>query len=151
MTLESRLLDCYSYGLAEKSCASFSTEWEAKPKPIAPCTGDICRVSVKSNVTLFNVGSSFSYETGMNGSRRPCALSPPLSIRAPFYGYLKIYGYTKQTFKWPRIGLGTFRSESCALANWATTAPLLAKSKFWPIVDSHWFIAIFASLCDWSE
>ena len=33
------------------------------------------RVLGKGKVTLFNVGSSFSYETGINGSRR-CALYP---------------------------------------------------------------------------
>mgnify|MGYP000061351637 CR=1 FL=1 len=38
----------------------------------------------KGKVTLFNVGSSFSYETGINGSRR-CALYPPTSESAPFY------------------------------------------------------------------
>ena len=43
----------------------------------------------KGKVTLFNVGSSFSYEAGINGSRR-CALYPPPSVSAPFYGYLKL-------------------------------------------------------------
>ena len=44
----------------------------------------------KGKVTLFNVGSSFSYETGINGSRR-CALYPPASVSAPFYGYSKLW------------------------------------------------------------
>ena len=44
----------------------------------------------KGKVTLFNVGSSFSYETGINGSRR-CALYPPASVSAPFYGYSKVW------------------------------------------------------------
>ena len=43
----------------------------------------------KGKVTLFNVGSSFSYEAGINGSRR-CVLYPPPSVSAPFYGYLKL-------------------------------------------------------------
>ena len=38
----------------------------------------------KGKVTLFNVGSSFCYETGINGSRR-CAFYPPTSESAPFY------------------------------------------------------------------
>ena len=42
-----------------------------------------------SQVNLFNVGSSFSYETGVNGSRR-CAFYPPPSVSAPFHGYLKL-------------------------------------------------------------
>ena len=46
-------------------------------------------VKVKSKVNLFNVGSSFSYETGINGSRR-CAFYPPPSVSAPFHGYLKL-------------------------------------------------------------
>ena len=44
----------------------------------------------KGKVTLFNVGSSLSYETGINGSRR-CALYPPTSVSAPFYGYSKLW------------------------------------------------------------
>jgi len=48
------------------------------------------RVLGKGKVTLFNVGSSFSYETGINGSRR-CALYPPASVSAPFYGYSKLW------------------------------------------------------------
>ena len=43
----------------------------------------------KGKVTLFNVSSSFSYEAGINGSRR-CALYPPPSVSAPSYGYLKL-------------------------------------------------------------
>ena len=43
----------------------------------------------KGKVTLFNVGSSFSNKAGINGSRR-CALYPPPSVSAPFYGYLKL-------------------------------------------------------------
>ena len=46
--------------------------------------------SKKGEVTLFNVGSSFSYETGINGSRR-CALYSPASVSAPFYGYSKLW------------------------------------------------------------
>ena len=38
---------------------------------------------------LFNIGSSFSYEAGINGNRR-CALYPPPSVSAPFYGYLNL-------------------------------------------------------------
>ena len=38
---------------------------------------------------LFNVGSSFSCETGINGSRR-CALYPSASVSALFYGYSKL-------------------------------------------------------------
>ena len=37
----------------------------------------------KGKVTLFNVGSSFTYEAGINGSRR-CILYPPPSVSAPF-------------------------------------------------------------------
>ena len=39
----------------------------------------------KGKVTLFNVGSSFSYEAGINGSRR-CALYPTPSVSAPVRG-----------------------------------------------------------------
>ena len=39
----------------------------------------------KGKVTLFNFGSSFSNKTGINESRR-CALYPPASVSAPFYG-----------------------------------------------------------------
>ena len=46
--------------------------------------------SIKGKGNLFNVGSSFSYETGVNGSRR-CALYSPASVSAPFYGYSKIW------------------------------------------------------------
>ena len=43
---------------------------------------------VKS-VTIFkNVGSSFSYETGISGSRL-CVLYPPPSVSAPFYREFK--------------------------------------------------------------
>ena len=50
--------------------------------------------SGKGKVTLFNVGSSFSYETGINGSRR-CALYPlPLSVLR-FTG-IQSYGYMDQ-------------------------------------------------------
>ena len=48
-----------------------------------------CVVKGKGKVTLFNVGSSFSYEAGINGSRR-CGLYPPPSVSAPFYGDLKL-------------------------------------------------------------
>ena len=48
------------------------------------------KVKVKGKVTLFNVGSSFSYETGINGSRR-CASTPPASVSAPFYGCSKLW------------------------------------------------------------
>ena len=42
----------------------------------------------------------------------------------------RIRGKSKQTFKSPRIELGTSRSESSTLANWATTGPrLLHKGK----------------------
>ena len=44
----------------------------------------------KGKVTSFIVGSSFSHETGINGSRR-CALYPPASDSAPFYGYSKLW------------------------------------------------------------
>ena len=44
----------------------------------------------KGEGNLFNVGSSFSYETGVNGSGR-CALYSPASVSAPFYGYSKIW------------------------------------------------------------
>ena len=44
----------------------------------------------KGKVTLFNVGSSFSNETGISGSRR-YALYPPASVSAPFYGYSKLW------------------------------------------------------------
>ena len=47
----------------------------------------------KGKVTLFNVGSSFSYETGINGSRR-CALYSPASVHR-FTG-IQRYGYTDQ-------------------------------------------------------
>ena len=47
-------------------------------------------VKVKGKVTLFNVGSCFSYETGIIGSRR-CALYPSASVSAPFYGYSKLW------------------------------------------------------------
>ena len=47
-------------------------------------------ISCKGKVTLFNVGSSFSYETGINGSRR-CALYPSASVSAPFYGYSRLW------------------------------------------------------------
>ena len=44
----------------------------------------------KVKVILFNFGSSFSYETGISGSRR-CALHPPASVSAPFYGCSKVW------------------------------------------------------------
>ena len=52
------------------------------------------RTKTKTNHTLYarylprfkgkNAGSSFTYETDINGSRR-CALYPPTSKSAPFY------------------------------------------------------------------
>ena len=73
-------------------------------------------------VTLFNVGSSFSYETGINGSQR-CALYPlPLSVL--HFTSIQSYGYTDQKKVATDVEVtGTSRPESCALANWATTAP----------------------------
>ena len=54
------------------------------------------RINVKQGkVTLFNVGSSFSYEAGINGSWR-CALYPPPSVSAPLYRYLKLLSYADQ-------------------------------------------------------
>ena len=57
----------------------------------------------KGKVTLFNVGSSFSYETGINGSRR-CALYPPASVSAPFYGYSKLWLHGSEESPNRRIG-----------------------------------------------
>ena len=75
----------------------------------------------KGKVTLFNVGSSFSYETGINGSQWH-ALYPLASVSAPFYGVFKamatwIKGKSKQTLKSLKIEPQTSRSESRALAN----------------------------------
>ena len=62
----------------------------AYPFSICQLTENNVKVKkVKGKVTLFNIGSSFSYEAGTNGSRR-CALYPPPSVSAPFYGYLKL-------------------------------------------------------------
>ena len=74
-------------------------------KASALTTGPHCKV------TLFNVGSSFSYEPGINGSQQ-CALYPRPSVSAPFYSHLK-----KETFKSSRIKPGSSRSESRTLAN----------------------------------
>ena len=75
----------------------------------------------RGRVTLFNVGSSFSYETGINGSRR-CALYPlPLSVhllRVFKAMATRIRGKSKQTLKSLKIEPETSRSESRALANW---------------------------------
>ena len=80
----------------------------------------------KGKVTLFNVGSSFRYETGING-RRWCALYPCLCQRSVLRVFkamgTRIRGNSKQTLKSLRIEPETSRSESRALANWATTAP----------------------------
>ena len=55
--------------------------------------------ALKGKVTLFNVGSSFSYETGINGSRR-CALYPPASVSAPFNGYSKLWLHGSEESRW---------------------------------------------------
>ena len=49
----------------------------------------------KGKVTLFNIGSSFSCETGINGSRR-CALYPPLPLSVLRFMGIQSYGYTDQ-------------------------------------------------------
>ena len=78
-----------------------------------------------SKVTLFDVGSPFSYETGINGSRR-CALYPPVSVSAPFCWYSKLW------LRWSQLEIepDTSRPESRALANWATTAPVVYSQSF---------------------
>ena len=82
----------------------------------------------KVKVTLFNVGSSFSPDgTAINGSRR-CALYPPCHCQCSVLRVFKAIatrtkGKSKQTLKSLKIEPGTSRSESRALANWATTAP----------------------------
>ena len=86
------------------------------------------KVKGKGKVTLFNVGSSFSYEAGINESRRRALYPPPSFYQCSVLRVFKaiatrIRGKSKQTFKSPRIEPGTSRSESRALANWATTAP----------------------------
>ena len=68
----------------------------------------------KGKVTLFNVGSSFSYETGINGSWQ-CALHPP-SLRQCSVLWIRVK--SKQMLK--SIKPGTSCSESSPLTNWAT-------------------------------
>ena len=80
-----------------------------------------CAVKVKGKVTLFNVGSSFSYETGINGSRR-CALYPSCLCQCSVLRVFKamatrIRGKSKQTLNSLTIEPETSRSESRALAN----------------------------------
>ena len=75
----------------------------------------------KGKVTLFNVGSSFSYETGINGTRR-CSLYPPClcqcSVLRVFKGMAtRIRGKWKQTLKSLKIEPDTCRLESRALVN----------------------------------
>ena len=116
--------------LAEKSRASFSTEWEAKP--IAPCTRDIYRVLKIKWCYLTSVVPSVMKLVQMEADGEH--LTPPLSISAPFYGCFKIYGseesWNKHLSHRGPIGPRTSRSKSCALANWATAAPLLAWASF---------------------
>ena len=59
------------------------------------CSAVDIKVKKKGKVTLFNVGSSFSYETGINGSRR-CALYPPLPLSVLHFTGIQSYGYTDQ-------------------------------------------------------
>ena len=88
--------------------------------------------TLKVKVTLFNVGSSFSPDgTAINGSRR-CALYPPCRCQCSILRVFKAIatrtrGKSKQTLKSLKIEPGTSRSESRALANWATTAPIKVK------------------------
>ena len=49
----------------------------------------------KGKVTLFNVGSPFSCETGINGSRR-CALLTPLPLSVLRFTGIQNYDYTDQ-------------------------------------------------------
>ena len=52
------------------------------------------KLGKKGKVTIFKVGSSFSYETGINGSRQ-CALYPlPLSVLR--FAGIQSYCYTDQ-------------------------------------------------------
>ena len=79
-------------------------------------------------------GSSFSPEgTAINGSRR-CALYPPWHCQCSVLRVFKAIatrtrGKSKQTLKSLKIEPGTSRSESRALANWATTAPSYHKQR----------------------
>ena len=52
----------------------------------------------KGEVTLFNFGSSISNETGINESRR-CALYPPASVSAPFYGCSRLWLHGSEKVK----------------------------------------------------
>ena len=65
------------------------------------CSAVDIKVKKKGKVTLFNVGSSFSYKTGINGSRR-CALYPPCLCQCSISQVFKamatrIRGKSKQT------------------------------------------------------
>ena len=82
---------------------------------------------------LVNVGSSFSYETGINGCRR-CALYSHLLLSVLRFTGIQSYGYTDQRkvetdVRSLKIEPETSRSESRALANWATTAPQQKENK----------------------
>ena len=84
----------------------------------------------RGKVTLFNVGSSFSNETGINGSRR-YALYPPASVSAPFYGYSKLWLHgseesrSRRLSQW-RSNRRPLAQKAAQKANWATTAPVIA-------------------------
>ena len=79
------------------------------------------KVKGKGKVTLFNITSSFSYETGINGSRRRRPL-PPLPLSVLHFTGIQSYGYTDQRKVEPdvrslKIEPETSCSESRALAN----------------------------------
>ena len=83
----------------------------------------------KGKGTLFNVGSSFSYETDINGIQW-CALHPfslrQCSVLRVFKAIAtRMRGKLKQTLKSLSIGPGTSSSESCTLTNCATPTPKL--------------------------
>ena len=88
-------------------------------------------------------------ETAINGSRR-CALYPPCHCQCSVLRVFKaiatrIRGKSKQTLKSLKIEPGTSRSESRALAYWATTAPVLFNEGrtgvfSWCMISSFYFL-----------
>ena len=79
------------------------------------CVLQVLSISISEvkSLYLFNVGSSFSYETGINGSRRCALLLPSLyqcSILRVFKALpTRIRGKSKQTFKSLKIEPETAR------------------------------------------
>ena len=112
-----------------KCCVRLATPFNTSH--VARCCVEKLRAfgqAFKGKVTILNVGSSFSYESGINGSRR-CALYPPFPCQCFVLRVFKaiatlIRVKSKKTLQSPGIELGTSCSESRALTNWATPAPI---------------------------